>query len=671
MAANIVLGPGSKVRPGSAFEVQADQKLDELRLPHAPAYGVVCEDRPTESFFALISDPTLPPRYELIEKLAGMELNYMLTPVGWGPVDLPGLPPGSFATVFERPRGERVVNSMTEAIPRFTGDDIWRSVLPPLVRTLRVLAEARVTHRGIRPTNLFYHGARKQLVLGDSVSAPPGFNQPVAFETIEGAMAAPHCRGAGTPADDLYALGVTIIHLLIGGDPAAGADPAELLRTKVEHGSFTALAGTRRLPPELTEILRGLLKDEVAERWTIEDVENWMEGRRLKPRHLGPTGVVATRPFQFGGRNSYTARAVAHAFAADPGAAGRAIRSNDFEIWLQRSLADDKRSAAIAAVRADWVEKSGSTTQDLRATARACIALDPAAPIRYGNFALAIDSFPQAVVAAFNGRGSLQTIGEIMSARLPQFWLGAQSTIRPDLLAMNTAKPFDTMRRYAEDPRPGFGLERVLYELNPMLQCLSPVLQGQHVVEDSQLLDALEAAAESGGLGETLFDRHLAAFVAARSHNLARDALEFLSGTPRQRVLGTLAILAHLQAAHGPPTVPALGKIIAAQAETLVEMFHSRTRRKRLVAEINKLAGRGSLNDLFWLVNGSSERVGDQQGFVAAQREYASIWQSLALLQRGKHTRPREAAELGGSASVIAAGFLAITVAFVAAMQSW
>jgi eukaryotic-like serine/threonine-protein kinase len=670
-ARNIVLGPGSKVRPGSAFEILADQKLDALRQPYAPAFAAACAERQSESFFAIVSDQTLPPRYELVEKLASLRLDHVLTPVGWGLVDLPGLPAGSFATVFERPAGERVVGDTAETLKPLTADEILHTVLPPIVRALHAFADARITHRAIRPTNLFYHGPRREMLLGDAVSAPPGYAQPDAFETVEGAMAAPHCRGAGTPSDDLYALGVTLVYLLLARDPTAGTDPRELLRAKIERGSFMTIIGQARLPPELIEILRGLLADDGRERWTIEDVENWMQGRRLKPRQQNPSGIVATRPFDFNGRGSYTARAVAHAFAGDPPAAARAIRSTDFEIWLQRSLADETRSVAVAAVRADGGELRTNAGQDLRLTARTCIALDPLAPIRYGDFSIAIDSFGNALIAAFNCRGSLQTIGEILTARLPQFWMSAQTNLKPEIVAMNAAKPFETIRRLAEDPRLGFGLERVLYELNPMIHCLSPLIQADHVVEAPDILDALERAAERGVSAETLLDRHLAAFIAARARHLPREALDFLSGSARQRALGTLAILAHLQGAHGPVTLPALGKFIASQASTLVDMFHSRERRTRLLAEVNKLANRGSLSDLFWLLNGSTERSRDMQGFAAAQQEFATVERALAVLRRGEHTRPAEAAELGGSAGVISAAFAAVVVGFIAVIRAW
>lgn len=668
---NIVWGPGATARPGgSAFEVLAAQPLEELRLPHAAAFGCVCPDRPGENFVALISDPALPPRYELIEKLAGLQLNNVLTPVGWGPVDLPSLPSGSWATVFEQP-GVRLVNALTESITPWSADEVMRKILPPLVATLRVFADLRLTLRGIRPTNLFFRGQARLLLFGDMVSAPPGMAQPLAYEPIEGGMAQPPCRGAGASGDDLYALGVTLIFLLLGMDPTATLDPKELLRAKIERGSFTAIVGNARLPPESTEIIRGLLNDDTRERWSIEDVENWLQGRRLKPRAQSPSSITATRPFDFAGRACYTARAVADAFAADPPAAARAIRSSEFEIWLQRSLADEKRSVAVTAVRSDVSDNRSNLAQDLRLTARTCIALDPSAPIRYGDVAVAFDTLGIALVGAFNGRGSLQTIGEILTSRLPQLWLSSQNSLRPDLLALSQSKPLEALRRFTEDPRPGFGLERVLYELNPMLHCLSPLIQADHVIKVSKMLVALEAAAARGDVGEGIIDRHVAAFVAAHERQLGRECFDFLSGSPRQRVLGALGILAHLQATYGPTTVPALGKLMSAQTATLVDMFHSRQRRTRIRGEIAKLAEKGSLGELFWLLNGSSEPVRDAQDFAVAQREYAGVERALTLLRRSEASRPARAIDLGGSAGVVTATFLAAAIGLIAVLKVW
>lgn len=668
-ANNIVWGPSSAVGPGSAFEILPDQKLDELRSPKADAYACACADRPNENFFALISDPTLPARRELTEKLATLQLDNVLTPVAWGEVSLPGLPRNSFAIAFERPRGARIAMTTSDKIQPFNADEILRNILPPLVATLKVFADLRLAHRGIRPVNLFFRGASRQLVLGEAVSGPAGAAQPVVFETIEGGMATPHCRSSGSSADDLYALAMTIIYLLLGRDPTEGMDARELLRLKIERSSFMAVVGTTRLPPELIEALRGLLADDPRERWTVADLEGWLQGRRLKPRQQTPMGIAASRPFEFNGRGYYTARAIAHAFAGDPTTAARAIRAPEFEIWLQRSLADDKRSAAITALRADASGRSGNA-QDLRLAARACIALDPLAPIRYGDLAVSIDSFGQALVAAFQGHGSLQTIGDVLAARLPQSWLAYQTTARPELLALSTVKPFDMLRRFAEDPRPGYGLERVLYELNPGLACLSPLVQTARVSQPSDILATLEGLAGQGIGADALIDRHLAAFIATHARQVGGDCFDLLNGNSRQRVLGTLSILAQLQVTYGPAEVPVIGKLLSPQLLGLLDMFHSRKRRTRLQSEIARLASKGSLSELFWLLTGSTEQGADLQEFAAAQREYAGIERSLLLLQRQAVGRPRDAAELAGRLSAIVATCVAAAVALVAVLRA-
>lgn len=666
---NIVFGPDSSVGPGSAYQILADQKLDELRSPHAPAYAAICEDRPDESFFALVCDPSLPARREVTEKLANLKIENVLTPEAWGEVDLQGHPPRSFAIVFERPRGKRVAAAMTDTIKPYTAHELLHDVLPPLLATLRIFADIRMTHRGIRPTNLFFRGATRQLILGDASSAPASAAQPVAYETIEGGMALPHCRSPGTSADDLYALGATLLFLLLGRDPMPEIEPRELIRLKIESGSFMALVGAFRPPPEVIELLRGLLADDPRDRWTVADMEGWMQGRRLKPRQQHPTTIVATRPFEFGGRGHYMARGVAHAFASDPAAAARSIRSSEFEIWLQRSLADETRTASVGAVRVENGTRGGAV-QDLRLTARTCIALDPLSPIRYGDFAISIDSFGQALIAAFNGRGSLQTIGEVLSARLPQTWIASQTAARPELLALATVKPFDMLRRFAEDPRPGYGLERVLYELNPSLSCLSPVIQADGITEASQILETLERAAARGVPADGLIDRHVAAFIAAHAREVSGECFDLLNGSPRQRALGTLSILAQLQVAYGPAEVSAIGKLLSSQLTLLLDMFRSRQRRTRLQAEIAKLAAKGTLSELFWLLTGSAEQGRDAQEFAAARREYGEVEQALLILQRVAPSRPARSLEMAGRLSAITAMFLAAAVALMAAMQA-
>ena len=90
---------------------------------------------------------------------------------------------------------------------------------------------AGLTHRAIRSDNLFFRDAADgPATLDECLSAPPGRNQPDAFEPIESAMAWPHGRGDGTLASDMFALGVTVVTLLSGRWPEQRNPPVRLLR---------------------------------------------------------------------------------------------------------------------------------------------------------------------------------------------------------------------------------------------------------------------------------------------------------------------------------------------------------------------------------------------------------------------------------------------------------
>ncbi|HZB90449.1 MAG TPA: serine/threonine protein kinase [Stellaceae bacterium] len=652
-------GGGSKapIRLGERFEIYPDRPLPELRSPNAAGFVAVDRDRPTASLFALICDPDQPPRHEVLAALHGLRSEALLVPHDWGVIEWPATGRRNFGIIFDRPTGGRIVQTMTQTIPPTHEDELIHHLLPSLVASLRELFSAGFTHRAIRPTNLFWRdAAHRALVFGECVSAPPAVLQPVACETIESAMAMPAGRGNGTPTEDLYALGVTLIFLLFGRNLVAALSDDQLLAEKIGRGSYYALLRGERLGGAIVEALRGLLTDDPRERWNVQDLEMWLEGRRLSPKQ--PALVKrAARPFEFAGHPFYTARSLAYGFSRDPASAVRTLKGPEFEIWMQRSLCDEERSKMLAAALVEGHDV-GLTGHDERLVARVCIALDPAAPVRYKGFAAAIDGFGTALVAAFRGRGSVQQIAEAMGGRLPQFWFSGQAGLKPEMVPI--LKNFERLRLHLEDRRPGFGIERIAYEMNPVLHCLSPAIESEYVMEAGEVLTALERVSEKRGDDDFQVDRHLAAFIAARYRSAGSDWIDALhSPDLSQRVLGALYLLARLQSFKGPPAVPALAKRLGRQLAMVIDRYHSRSRRKRLNAEMPKIVAKGNLGDILTFVDNAADRVRDLQGFQQALRDYATIDRELDLLHLDAPRRPEKAAELGARYAAATASFLA------------
>jgi hypothetical protein len=651
-------------RLSERFEIYGDRALPDLRSPSAAAFAAADRERPTANLFALVCEPGALPRHDVANALHELRSEVLLAPLEAGAVEWGAGGSRQFAMVFERPAGTRVVSSLNQPITPFTENDLVHHALPPLVAALLDLFASGATHRAIRPTNLFFRDPAQRLIaLGECVSAPPASEQPAAFEPIESAMAMPMGRGDGSAADDLYALGVTLIFLLLGRCPWAAMNDEQLLAEKITRGSYSALLGNERIIGMISEALRGLLADDPRERWTADDLIHWFEGRRLSPKQ--PAMVRrAPRPLEFGGQFFVTARSLAHAFARSPAAAARAAKSPEFEIWMQRSLADEDRAKMVASALTE-AYNLGAASQEERLVARVCTALDPPAPIRYKSIAIALDGFGTAMAAGFRGQVSLQHLAELMGGRLVQFWFSAQSGLRPEQIGI--LKAFDRLRLHLEDRRPGLGPERVLYEMNPRLHCLSPLVEVDLVFEPGEILPALERASEKRQDDDFQLDRHLAGFIAARFRNAGTDCFDALSSADlTQRILGVLYLLARLQGLKGAPLVPALAQRLARQLPPVVERYHNRTRRARIMAELPRVAARGNLTDLLALVDGAADRQKDVVGFGEALREYAMVTRELERLRIEAPRRGDVAAQLGARYAATAATFLAWLIGLAA-----
>jgi eukaryotic-like serine/threonine-protein kinase len=134
-------------------------------------------------------------------------------------------------------------------------------VMRPIAAVLEQLQTRGITHRGIRPNNVFQAQPNRPVTLGAAWSAPPAMHQPAICETAYTTLCHPAARGEGRTADDVYALGVLLLTLVLGRLPMEGADDRTVIYRKLELGDFVALTGGERLPPILYDLTRSMLAD--------------------------------------------------------------------------------------------------------------------------------------------------------------------------------------------------------------------------------------------------------------------------------------------------------------------------------------------------------------------------------------------------------------------------
>jgi hypothetical protein len=666
-----VAGPPGVLR--ERYTIRSNQPIPELSTPNAEAF--VAEDKrdANRQLYALICRPELPPRVNVMRALKGLQAPGLVQLVEWGAMNWPPLGRQCMTVVYERPIGKRMMTSLRQEFRRIDEYDIGRKVIEPLMAAIKELTNRGITHRAIRATNLFYmDDAGERLALGDCVSTPPAFDQPLVFESVEAGMANPVARGSGTYSDDLYALGVTIIFVYLGRNPVAHMDEDTLLKMKIQQGSYATLVGDERLPLALVELLRGLLCDDPDQRWNIEALDLWLSGRRLSPLQQR-VEKRAARGFPFNGKEYFNCRELSQAMAKNWELAIPPILEGKLELWLRRAVEDKDRAQVVSDVVRMALTGSGDkrSASDLM-LCKVLNILDPTAPIRYKGFNAMPDGFGSALAAVMAQKGDTRLLVEIILREVPRLWFEARHSYLPDNSLMEGN--FRELKNYLSQTGMGFGLERCLYELNDALPCQSPLLGEDYVVELKELLPALNAAAaKRPDSKQPPVDRHIAAFMGARARSdIDRNLTGLNDPEPSKSLLALLNMYAVFQYRLGPESLPGLAAWCGALAAPVVGAFHSRDRRKDLEKELPKIIRRGSVVEIYNLLENQEAREKDHNEFAWAQAQYQAAEDEIKRVQTDIDERHDEGDRAGRQAAAVIGILIAmITTTIVVILKVW
>jgi hypothetical protein len=545
-----------------------------------------------------------------------------------------------------------------------------QQVLRPAAHALDLLRERGLTHRAIRPDNLYRLGPGEPVVLGCAWAAPPAMQQPALFEPPYSAMCLPAGRGAGSIADDVYALGVTLLCLALGRLPMAGEDAMEVTQRKLERGSFPALIGDERLPPVLHDIVRGMLAEDPDHRPTpamLVDTEV-ARGRRVAAR----PPRRSQRPLEIGAFSVWTARTLGFAMAREPEAGLHGLRTGAVDRWIRRSLGDSGLAARLdEAVRVRAAQGEMATARDDSLLAmRAVAILDPQAPLCWNGVALWPDGLGPAL-AAESGEGASEAVLTALAELAGVEAIGIWATTRAERCDAATLR-LDAHQHRALLRLKGWGggVARLRYALNPLLACRSRMLHRESVVRLPDLLPALEALAKQGdaqafgGL-----DIEIGAFIAARGElGIDAELAALADGRRTERqALAMLRLLAAVQARTRGPALPALAAWLAKRVAPALAVFKGRSRRQQREAALTELTGPGRLGALLAVLDDAEGLAADRRDHEAALAEASAIDRQIAELGTGADGR-RTAARRIGQEGVAAIGVLALVYAVLAGL---
>lgn len=646
---------GPAVSLGNRFQIFPSTPVPEMSTASVRAYVATDERDPGMPRVALICGTDLPARLEGAKAMKSIDRPGLLRLHDFGLVDWPGTTGKRLAMIYEFPEGGLL---WTQNGPR----DAWAPprlithLLNPLSAALAEMFLRNVIHRALRPQNLFWlDQARTRVVLGPCLAVPPGYDQPAAFETIEGAMCDPEARGEGSRADDMFALGMTLMAFAQGSMPGTGVDPDELISRRIERGSFDAMADLQKLPAVVMEAMRGLTNDWEGDRWSVEQLRGWIDGKRQQSTQTAPPLLRAAKGFKFAGREYKNARDLAHGLGKRWETAARELRSGNVQMWARNTLGDQKLHDRLNAAVNEPTGDPNPTFNDATIVARCCILLDPMAPIRFRGHSVTLDGLGAALASAMRKPGMGPIFADMIRSRVIGAWAHFHK------MAGGKHSPpngfVERLSKWIDDPAPGNGIERCLYELNPNLPCFSELAAGMWVSEPDHVLEALEASA---GTNRKPIDRHIAAFLAVHA-GADPGQIKALMNPEHVDVQGGLSILrllADLQAQFGPPSVPKLTAWCAGLVRQFVDGLKHLPLRQAQIGQLNKVSEEGDLKQLLDLVDNEKMREVDNWGFDAAKEAYAAAEVEIVEIRNGAKARADYARRTGKETAALTAASL-------------
>jgi hypothetical protein len=604
---------------GQDIEVYPGKECPTFASPGTRAYDAR-DRRQAGEQFVLLCDRESVPRVTHIGSYKALKNPHILNLIDAGIVNWPAEGRQKFAFVFDKPVGKKILDSAEAQPYRVAEDRMIPAVIEPIVRLLAEFRNVELTHRAINAENIYMTGAEglEHVILGECLSTAPSLCQHPLYEPPSRAAAQPSGRGPGSVTDDLYALGVCVAMMARGENLLRGKSPQQIIHEKIEEGSFVTVIGKERIPGGISEFLRGVLNDDETQRWDIEAVLTWLEGRRLSPKQ--PRVVLkAARPLTFHGQKFWDLRSLAQSFSENIAEAGAEVEKGQYDIWLKRNFEDKGLDARFARV---WDKEKEASRE--RLVSCLCMAMDPMGPVRYKGLSILPDGFGTALAHATAKAEDTQLYGDLLQQQLFNAWVSQSFDDVPD--AAGLLSMLEKCRSALTQKMPGYGIERILYMLNMEAACMSPALQNHFVLSPGGLLLALEEISRQAGRPESLLDRHMIAFISVREPKMIDPYFGYVNSHNRgQQVIGIVRVLAAIQRRFSVPAVPGVCSWLISLTAPMIDLLNDRDLREALTKQVNKMQGGGNLTALLDLVDDPLLIRDDATRFAWAQQEYASL----------------------------------------------
>ncbi len=550
--------------------------------------------------------------------------------------------------------------------------DIVQFLIQPMANMLKEMRDKNFSHGAIRPENIFLCGndKAKPVILGDCLSTQVNLTQKPLFLPPNIAMAEPLGRGNGGIKGDIYAFGVTLLLFLRKTDELEGLTDEQVIKRKMEIGSYAALIGKERFQASFLELLRGVLHDDADLRWGVDEILFWLDGTRMTP--AAPVKrKKANRPFIFGGKKYLYAEFLALHLHKNPDEAMKAVKDDSLKVWLEKAVGDDMIMGRFEKMleRVQGMPDNPSKREYLIAQLE--MALHPGIAIHFKGRCFTPSAFGSMLARDMYRKEDLEFYIEVLNLNILDHFISAAEMPQAELVL--NLKLYDACRGALKNSKTGYGIERCLYTLCPNTPCLSPVFKNKFVFDGATTLQTFEEFCEAGGQIALMMDKHLVAFFSVRYANFMDRYLYDLTAPDKNtQIAGNLHFMAGLQKRESKDGFHAMAKVFLDALSGVYNVYRNRELRDQIKRYVEKAAREGDLVAMSNLLDNTDSRKADDRGFRIAMAEYKLLQDEYNEYNRRLANKKTYGVANGREASTVVSWLVAtaITVIVVLAFLS-
>lgn len=583
------------------FEINMSQPLPQLDTNGAKAFEVVDKINPTRLLFALVCFEGYP-RLSYLPYMKSIDSPNILKLVEYGYISIKDA--DKVVLIYNRPTGPRA-DEFINGTEKLSEED-FKTLVLSLLSACNELKTFGLTHRAIRLNNVFFKdNSRKELILGDCLASFPSFYQPLIYETVENILCPPQSRGNGCFEQDIYAAGVTLLGITLNHSIDSELSAFELLRQKLKNNSFSFLSNNEKIPNYASVILKIMLDDNPEVRCDYTAVVNFFEGKTLNLAQADST-TKSNKALIINGEKCYTRKNAALAILNNPDFGLEVIQSGKLLEWVKSGLENEKLHNKLSIIIS--TEKENPNKNLL--LAKTCIYLDSSLPLKCGDSFIFPEGIAKTIFYNKKNNLSLDPLQSLISSEIIRLWYQEQPRLRAPTNA-GEFKLYITRNDY------GYGFDRIMYDFDEDLPCISPLIGKSFVNNVSRLLNALDTNASNYNI--LPFDKNIIAYLRCKMGKKIDGILvDINANQDAVKISAIIRLYANIQNKHGPAQLPNLTQWIINAAKPIIQSYHNIKYQKYLEQELFKISKTGKIINIVNILENEEAKNKDRADFAEA-----------------------------------------------------